>query len=158
MNLQIIKAEENDFLYIGSLHYDSWYKTYLPIMSNQFLEYNTKEKLILAAKHKIKDTYIAKLDNKIIGYLYYLTSEEIIEIKELYILEEYQGKKIGKKLLEYLYRANPIIKRYNLWVIQKNHNAINFYEKMGFENSGIINEISINNNQSFIEILYSKII
>ena len=63
-----------------------------------------------------------------------INSKESIELERIYILEEFQGKQIGKQIiLEALKLANQRGKEY-MWlgVWQKNTDAIRFYEKHGF--------------------------
>ena len=50
-------------------------------------------------------------------------------IDHLYILPEYQGKGIGKSLLN---RAKDGNSKLELWTFQRNTDAIKFYEKNGF--------------------------
>ena len=58
-----------------------------------------------------------------------------LEIQRIYILQEYKGRKIGKRLIEI---AKNIAKKNELnyiWlgVWENNFNAIKFYEKQGFK-------------------------
>lgn len=61
--------------------------------------------------------------------------ENSLEVQRIYILQEYKGKHIGKKLME---KAKEMGRSSNLkyiWlgVWEHNLNAIKFYEKQGFE-------------------------
>lgn len=60
------------------------------------------------------------------------------EIASIYVLPEYFGKGYGKKLFEYMteqLRSDGFKKIY-LWVLEENHSARHFYEKMGFTPNG----------------------
>lgn len=63
------------------------------------------------------------------------------EIHELVIKREHQGKGLGKRILEeeikILEEKNEII---GLWVGEKNHRAIRFYERSGF---GLVGKVSV---------------
>lgn len=64
-------------------------------------------------------------DTVIKGFVYVLGDE----IRKLYVDVFFQGQGVGKALLEYA------VKEYNantLWALEKNENAIKFYEKNGF--------------------------
>ena len=72
-------------------------------------------------------------DNKIIGFINYYLIYDRIEIADFNVLEDYQNKKVGTKLLEFLinkYQNN--INNITLEVRSDNYKAINLYEKMHF--------------------------
>ncbi len=72
-------------------------------------------------------------NNKIIGFINYYLIYDRIEIADFNVLEDYQNKKVGTKLLEFLinkYQNN--INNITLEVRSDNYKAINLYEKMRF--------------------------
>lgn len=71
-------------------------------------------------------------DNKIIGYLNYYLIYDRIEIANFNVLEGYQNKGIGTKLLDYLIKKYTDIVNITLEVRCDNIKAIHLYEKMGF--------------------------
>lgn len=71
-------------------------------------------------------------DNKIVGYLNYYLIYDRIEIANFNVLEEYQNKGIGTKLLDYLIKKYTDIVNITLEVRCDNIKAIHLYEKMGF--------------------------
>jgi ribosomal protein S18 acetylase RimI-like enzyme len=86
--------------------------------------------------------YFASLQLKIIGYLKInigssqteLHDVNALEIERIYVLSEFQCKKVGQKLYE---KAIQIAQQKNagfIWlgVWEKNQRAINFYTKNGF--------------------------
>jgi ribosomal protein S18 acetylase RimI-like enzyme len=86
--------------------------------------------------------YFARMDEKIIGYLKVnfgkaqtdFKEDDSIEIERVYVLSEFHGKDVGKKLLD---KAIEISRKKNaktLWlgVWEKNYKAILFYLKNGF--------------------------
>lgn len=86
--------------------------------------------------------YFAELDEEEIGYLKVnlgpsqtdLKVDNALEIERIYVLKEYQGLKVGQKLLT---KATEIAKQKQLdyvWlgVWERNPNAIQFYQKHGF--------------------------
>lgn len=60
------------------------------------------------------------------------------EIQRIYVMEEYQGKGLGKELLDISANAARQIGTTHLWlgVWEKNPKAIEFYEKNGFRKTG----------------------
>ncbi len=100
------------------------------------------EKLKLELKNKDSEFYFAILDNEIIGYLKInfsqaqteIKDDKSLEIQRIYVLEEFQGKRIGKSLYQ---KAVEIASQKDLdylWlgVWKENSHAIQFYEKIGF--------------------------
>ena len=87
--------------------------------------------------------YFVEVESKPVAYLklnagiaqYKQFLEDALEIERIYVLEEFQGKKLGKLLFE---KALEITKELNLkriWlgVWEENHKAIEFYQHQGFE-------------------------
>ena len=79
-------------------------------------------------------------DDKILGFINYYLLYEKIEIAHFNVLEEYQNKKIGSKLLEYLINEyKGIVENITLEVKKDNNKAIHIYEKMGFKKVAVRN-------------------
>ncbi len=86
--------------------------------------------------------YFALLDNKVIGYLkinYGQAQTEIkdkksIEIERIYVLKDFQGKKVGQVLYDKAINIARQTKSEYVWlgVWEKNPRAIKFYQKNGF--------------------------
>ena len=64
-----------------------------------------------------------------------LDSQACIELDKIYILPQFKGKKIGKRLLDVAFDAAKYHKKEIFWlsVIDTNEEAISFYEKAGFK-------------------------
>ena len=71
-------------------------------------------------------------ENKIVGYLNYYLIYDRIEIANFNVLDKYQNKGIGTKLLDYLIKKYTDIVNITLEVRCDNTKAIHLYEKMGF--------------------------
>lgn len=94
---------------------------------------------------KAKDGFfVAKIGDKIVGFIvcdrdWYSKYEDktVGAVHEFVIDKKYQGRSIGKKLmekcLEHLGRYNTKIE---LWVGEKNISAMKFYEHYGFKIAG----------------------
>lgn len=76
-------------------------------------------------------------NSKIIGYLNYYVIYNRIEIANFNVLEEYQNKGIGTKLLEYLIDKYKNVDNITLEVKEDNLKAIHMYKKMGFKKVSI---------------------
>lgn len=86
--------------------------------------------------------YIANIGDKPVAFMKLIRSprvngeimEEDIELDKLYVLPEYKGMQVGKKLMELAFKiaSEENRKRYWLVVLESNQPAISFYEKLGF--------------------------
>ena len=78
------------------------------------------------------------IDDKIVGYLNYYLIYERIEIANFNVLEDYQNKHIGTKLIEELInKYQGVVNNITLEVKNDNNKAIHIYEKMGFKKVAI---------------------
>ena len=57
-----------------------------------------------------------------------------LEVQRIYVLQEYKGKHIGKKLIQKAIETGKTYDLHYIWlgVWENNRNAIKFYEKQGF--------------------------
>lgn len=112
-------------------------------MENYLKENFSYEQVEREIKNNYSKFYIVENDEEVVAYMklnfdnaqtekdHYNT----IEVQRIYVLQEYKGKQIGKKLMQ---KAIEIAKDKNLnyiWlgVWEHNINAIKFYEKLGFK-------------------------
>lgn len=90
--------------------------------------------------------YLAHEDGRVVGYLKLndgpaqteLNDAKALEIERIYVAKDFHGSGCGKMLLEKaIARAREAGKEY-VWlgVWEKNHRALRFYEKNGFERFG----------------------
>jgi ribosomal protein S18 acetylase RimI-like enzyme len=73
---------------------------------------------------------VIELQNDSIGYLEIVPFSDHIFLANLMILQRFQGKGIGKIIMQDLIKNNPKIV---LEVLQVNQRAIQFYQGLGFE-------------------------
>ena len=86
--------------------------------------------------------YFAKQENKIVGYFKLntgmsqsdLQDQNGLEVSRIYVKKEYQGKQIGKLMLDRTIAIAKEKKAGFVWlgVWEKNESAIRFYERHGF--------------------------
>ncbi len=101
---------------------------YRPIFRND--EYSFGELQVLSVAEKYKEPAI--LDNILVyddGFVKGLIRIEKNEIVELYVDYFFQGQGVGSRLIEYAKENYPVD---FLWVIEKNTDAVGFYEAHGF--------------------------
>ena len=73
---------------------------------------------------------LIEISDEPIGYLETIQKDNILSILNLMILKQFQGKGIGKIILEDLLKNHPQIE---LEVLKVNTRAMRFYENLGFK-------------------------
>lgn len=127
------------------VHYTAWRETYTGIMDPRVLAWHTPEHCREMAETHWQNTLVLldrEREDRVAGfacYLYrardFISLPEAGEVTGLYVLREYQGRGLGRMLLEACLRHIP---RPNvaLMVLKGNGQAIGFYEHMGFRLTG----------------------
>ncbi|WP_085507360.1 GNAT family N-acetyltransferase [Thalassobacillus devorans] len=90
--------------------------------------------------------FLIKFDGEVAGYLKVNVGEaqtedmgkDAMEIERIYIKNKFQKHGLGKRLLDKAIKLARDHKKQKIWlgVWEKNENAIAFYEKMGFVQTG----------------------
>jgi ribosomal protein S18 acetylase RimI-like enzyme len=130
-------------------------KTFVEAFSNQNTEKNMRRyleenlsinQLTTELLNSESSFYFARMDEKIIGYLKInfgfaqtdFIEDDFIEIERVYVLEEFHGKEVGKKLLDKAIEISRENNAKSIWlgVWEKNYKAIRFYLKNGFVEFG----------------------
>lgn len=81
-------------------------------------------------------TWVVKDEDVVIGFISAQKLNEENKIRAMYLLPEYQGQGIGKQLMQKALDWLGDTKSISLEVVSYNDNAINFYKKFGFVESG----------------------
>jgi ribosomal protein S18 acetylase RimI-like enzyme len=100
------------------------------------------EKLTLELQNENSKFYFAQLEDEVLGYLKInfganqteLKDNKAVEIERIYVLQAFQGKKIGQLLYEKAMQIAKEVKAEYIWlgVWEENNKAIHFYTKNGF--------------------------
>lgn len=122
--LTIQKATQEDVEQIFSIELEN-YKFF---WDKEYILFN------INLSEEIKKFYVAKLENKVIGYIVCWLSEKTAHIHNISVKKEYQNFGVGSKLLEHLLYEllNLNINTVILEVRVSNHKAISLYKKFGF--------------------------
>lgn len=145
----------------GYVHYKSWQETYPGLVDPAYLERHTLEKCINTA-HKWSDNIlVAKDGEKVVGFAGYgsyrdETLPEHGEVYAIYVLAEYQGKKIGYELMNAALDKLSNYKKVALWVLKGNDKAIRFYERYGFRFDGTEAEIMLGTPNTELRMIYER--
>lgn len=103
----------------------------------------THEKLKSELENPNSEFYLVRINEDAIGYLKINTAsaqtepqpDDTLEIERIYVLEDFYGHGIGLKLLEkaIVIAREKHLKSIWLGVWERNHRALGFYEKNGFQ-------------------------
>lgn len=102
------------------VHYQSWHETYPGLMPDSVLAAHTLERCLKRANDRRSDsasTFVAidrENGDRVVGFATlsrrtrdFVSVPEAGEIVALYVLREFQGLGLGKKLLEQVWRGSP---------------------------------------------------
>jgi ribosomal protein S18 acetylase RimI-like enzyme len=142
--IEIKQATPDDVFGISEVQKESWLATYPnekyditkeDILSEDFHSKGRIEKRIEIIKDKNSNTkfFVAKHNEKIVGYCCAQKMEGFNKIRSIYVLPDFHKNGIGKKLMSKAFEFFNNDKPVKLSVAIYNQNAIGFYKKFGFE-------------------------
>ena len=137
-----IKKMETDEEIRGKafVHWRAWHEAYPGLVSREYLDNFTLEKCETMALRWPDNTLVAKDGPRVVGFIAYGAPGEQTpdtgEIFGLYVLSDYYGKGVGRRLVEAASEALAQCPKIGLWVLRGNRRAIRFYEKCGFVPNG----------------------
>ncbi|MFZ2283724.1 MAG: GNAT family N-acetyltransferase [Lutibacter sp.] len=146
--LKIRKANQADIKLLQNIGRQTFFEKFTENNSEENMlkyasEAYTFEQIASEVNNPNSQFYLATLNNQTVGYLKInfgdaqteLQDPQALELERIYVLNEFQGKKIGQQLFEKtLEMANQAKVKY-VWlgVWEENTGAIKFYEKNGFK-------------------------
>jgi L-amino acid N-acyltransferase YncA len=135
-------AEMRDAAAIAHVHVQSWLTTYRGLVPEEYLaSLNEAERVPLWQEWLTRDirVFVAEVEGKIVGFASGGPIREPLaaydaELYTIYLLQEVQGRGIGKDLLSAV--AEALVRNNHtsmlVWVLEQNP-AVRFYEKTGAE-------------------------
>lgn len=133
-HIREVKVEDKE-IFITML--DEFYHSEAVLHPVPYDNYEYVFKEIVYSKQYM-DGYLFTWDNEIVGFttLAKTVSTEVggqvIWIEELYIREKFQSRGLGRKIVPFIEKTYPNVKRIRLEVEKGNDKAIKLYEKIGF--------------------------
>ena len=146
-NFEITKVNSNEITSLQKVGRQTFFETFSQTNTEENMQKYLEEsfssnKLLEELNNPDSLFYFAKYNDEIVGYLKLnlghsqteLNDNESLEIERIYVLKDFQGKKIGQKLYEKAVEVAKQNKVKYIWlgVWEKNQKAIDFYEKNGF--------------------------
>ncbi len=159
----IIKPMETDAEIEGKgyVHYITVREAYEFLLPAEYLERQTLEKCISAAKVHPQNTFVAKDGERVIGFCCYNECQDegmegSGEVYALYVLAEYYGNRVGYELMTAAIERLSAYDRIYVWVLKGNERAINFYKKYGFCFDGTQAEIKLGEPRIKLRMVYTR--
>lgn len=145
----------------GYVHYRSWHETYPGLVDAGYMESITLEKCAAIARRWPDNIIVAKDAERVIGFAAYGACRdsalpEYGEIFAIYVLREYQNKRVGYELMNAAFERLSIYKGIVVWVLRGNEKAIRFYERYGFRFDGAEAEIVLGAPSTELRMLYPR--
>lgn len=134
MNIKIIPFTEENKEPIKTLNYE-WLNKYFSVEPNDVIQLSNPEDEIVKKGGYI---YYASVDNKVVGTVTLMKEDDkTFELGKMAVTEQFQGKGIGRNLLEFTIEKakNLGAERLILYSNTKLESAIELYKKYGFEES-----------------------
>ena len=162
---KVLPEEANEY---AALHIACWQSAYRGIISEGYMQNMLEdiEKRVERCRQDLTtpgewEFYCAELDGKMIGRLVLCKSRDddtrdVGEVAAIYLLEEYWDKGYGRMMMDYALNRLEVMGFHEVvvWVLEANHRARRFYEKMGFNHDGTAKEIVI--DKPLVEIRYMR--
>ena len=127
--LNIRKATEKDLSRIAEIYVFNNRMNYWPIFKDDEFSFGELQVVTMVDNYFRKDEILKNIlvyDDGLIKGFIQMNGTEICKI---YVDTFFQGKGIGKELIEYAIKEHNAN---NLWALEKNERAISFYKKHGF--------------------------
>ena len=137
--IRIRKAYPTDAYTLVTIRELAWKKEYYDILPSAIINDKNKEENIQHLQDQIKENnriLVATDEEKIVGFIFYAKTQgneyENAEIREIYVLPEYQNQGIGKQLFE---NAKEALKKLRftsfIVVCPLKNNHIGFFTHLG---------------------------
>lgn len=150
-NIEIKQATINDIDTLLNLSRQTFFDAFAHLndaadMESYAANAFTRQKFELELQNPDSGFYFAVVEGAIAGYLKLnhntaqtdLQDTNALEVERIYILQQYQGRQIGKHLINFAIDTAVNQKLSYIWlgVWEHNNKAISFYKSKGFEQFG----------------------
>ncbi len=142
MGIVVRPWEKSDLASVRRITWESWMSTYLSFIPETDLKsyfdiYYTEESLLGMFDDPSMVGFIAEMEGQVAGYvrLFFNRGEHRLYVSSLYFLPEFEGRGMGRRLLEAAAGDATEKGLDELWigVMVKNKRALEFYKRMGFQ-------------------------
>lgn len=131
---KMLEADIPDVQYVAKKSWNATYQGIIPEdVQNSFLKVAYSDEMLKKRLDQI--IFVAEHDEKIIGFINLKETEQpnTYDLSAIYLLPDYQGKRIGSRLIAHSIEPIKNFEKIFLEVEKDNINAVNFYKKLGFK-------------------------
>ena len=131
---KMLEADIPDVQYVAKKSWNATYQGIIPEdVQNRFLKVAYSDEMLKKRLDQI--IFVAEHDEKIIGFINLKETEQpnTYDLSAIYLLPDYQGKRIGSRLIAHSTEPIKNFEKIFLEVEKDNINAVNFYKKLGFK-------------------------
>ena len=131
---------EADMLGKAYVHWKSWQETYCGLIDDGYLDnVMTLAKCETIARRFPQNLWVAKDGERVVGFVGCGPAQEGDddgEVYSIYVLRDYQGRGVGRALMQTAMEQLRGYARVVLWVLRGNERAIHLYRRCGFALDG----------------------
>lgn len=143
------------------VHWKSWQETYPGLIDPSYLEDLTLEKCTKIAQRWKDNILVAKDGERVVGFVAYGayrsdTVAQTGEVFAIYVLREYQKRRIGYRLMQAALEQLRDYPRIAVWVLKGNNRAIAFYEQCGFRFDGGVADVVMGTPNTELRMILEK--
>jgi len=149
LKVEISLAVPEDARSIREVQYKTWLATYpneevgvtVEDIEDRYKDAFTDENIQKRQKRMLDKTenenyFVAKIDGKVVGFCFATKNKERNQLSAIYILPEFQGRGLGKILWDSVSTFIDTSKDTYVEVVAYNIQAIEFYKRLGFIDTG----------------------
>jgi ribosomal protein S18 acetylase RimI-like enzyme len=145
-------AQPSDVEQVALLHADSWRRTYRGLFTDEFLDKEADSNrrsvwhMRLTSNRPNQFVCVADDGGKIVGFVCAYGHDDDAWgslIDNLHVVPEYQRRGVGTLLMTHAFtwlRGRFPADAVYLWVMARNSQARQFYEKLGASNAGVVDK------------------
>ena len=87
---------------------------------------------------------VAKCSGSLAGLLFFETAGYTSSVRYWLVAEDFRAQHVGSALMNRYFLSNVAVRRFLLWVIADNENAINKYHHYGYGSDGLVDHVLAN--------------
>jgi hypothetical protein len=91
-----------------------------------------------------KQIFVIKCDGELAAMLHFETQGFTSTIRYWVAAERFQSKRLGASLIRHYFATQSAVKRFILWVVAANENAVKKYQHYGYVADGLIDHVLAN--------------
>jgi len=87
---------------------------------------------------------VAKCDGELAGVLFFETQGYTSTVRYWLVADRFRSQRVGAALMHHYFALHRVVRRFILWVIADNENAIKRYRHFGYAPDGLVDHVMVN--------------